>query len=223
MIIALVSQKGGVAKSTLSAAIAWEMQARGLNVLVVDSDPQGTVRTTGEVAAELGVSAPSIVALGRDMYRPEQLPRLAQSYDHVVIDTPGRMGDVQRAALMVADLALIPIGQSAADAWASAATVDLVKEAQVTRPGLRVALVITRCAPRTVLGRGARDVAAESGLPVLKTETSFRIAWQESLPAGLGVAQYAPKDRSAEEARGLVDELLEIGEKKKARRARHGR
>lgn len=223
MIIALVQQKGGVGKSTLAVAIAWELQSRGARVLVVDSDPQGTVRVTGEVAAERHADAPSVVVLGKDMWRDGQLPRLAQAYDHVVIDTPGRLGDVQRAALAVADVALLPVGQSAADAWGVAETLDVVKTAQQElRPELRAALVITRKAPRTTLGQQARTALEGHGLPVLKTETTYRVAWQECLADGQGVAQYAPSDKAADEARRLVDELLAMmtPKRKKVSRAR---
>lgn len=208
MILALISQKGGVGKSTLSVSIAWELQERGARVLVVDADPQGTVRITGEVATEAGLPAPTIIALGKDMYRPEQLPTLAANYDHVIIDTPGRLGDVQRAALMVADIALMPVGQSAADAWGLTETLELARQAQTLRPQLRTALVITRKLPRTALGKNAREVLAGCDFPILTTETTYRVAWQEALAAGKGVSQYNPKDAAAVEAKSLVNELL---------------
>lgn len=208
MILSLVAEKGGCAKSSCAIAIASELHARGHRVLLVDADPQGTARVTGEVAAERGAPAPTVIAMGKDLHRPDQLPRLAQAFDHVVIDTPGRADGVQMAALLVADVALVPVGQSAADAWGITATLRLVEQAQVVRPDLRAALLITRKLPRTSLGKSAREVLEPSGLPVLATETTYRVAWQECLAAGVGVAQYAPKDRAAEEARALVDEVL---------------
>lgn len=222
MILALVSQKGGVGKSTLAVSIAWELQARGARVLAVDADPQGTLRVTGEVAAELGLKAPSIVALGKDLYRPDQLPQLAKAFDHVVIDTPGRLGDVQRAALMVADVALVPVGQSAADTWGVTETLEVVKQAQILRPELRAVLVLTRKLPRTALGRAARDVLAGAGLPLLTAETTLRVAWQEALAAGAGVAQYAPQDAAALELRDLVDELVALHSSATERLIAHG-
>lgn len=207
-IIAFVSQKGGVGKSTLAVAVGWELHARGRRVLLVDADPQATVRVTGDVAAELSVPAPTVIQQGKDMHRPEQLPRLAEAFDHVVIDTPGRTSDVSRAALMVADVAVVPVGQSAADVWAATETVELIRQAQTLRPELRGFLMVTRKAPRTSLGQGARDVLASLGLPVLEAATTYRVAWQESLAAGKGAAQYAPRDAAALETRALVDELL---------------
>jgi chromosome partitioning protein len=152
--------------------------------------------------------------MGKDLYRPDQLPRLARAFDHVIIDTPGRAGDIQSAALMVSDVALIPVGQSAADMWAVSSTLDIYNKARELKEmhglSLKGALVITRRLPRTTLGKALRDTLKDSGMPVFTAETSARVAWQECLGAGLGVAQYAPRDAAAKELRALVDELIEF-------------
>ena len=208
MIVALTGQKGGVGKSTLAIGIAAELLHRRHKVLLVDADPQGTVRTWGEVAAEAGQPLPSIVSMGSTMHRPEQLPTVRQGYDDVIIDCPPRHGDIQRSALMVADVALLPCGPSSADAWALAASIDLINEARVLRPELEVRLVITRKQGRTALGRSAREELAKSGIDLMKTEIGYRVAFAESLGAGQGVTAYAPRDAAAEETRALVSELL---------------
>lgn len=212
MILSLVSQKGGSGKSTLAAAIAWELLHRGHRVLVVDTDPQGTLREVGQAAADNNKSAPVIVAMGKDLARADQLPRMAVAFDYVIIDTPGRSGDVQNAALLAADVALIPVGQAAADVWSLSHTLGIVETARQLKEqfgaSLKSALVITRRLPRTALGKALRQTLEASGLPTLRSETTARVAWQECLGAGQGVAQYAPKDAAAKEARALVDELL---------------
>ena len=208
MILALAGQKGGVGKSTVAISIAAELVARKRKVLLVDADPQGTSRTWGEVAAESGHPLPTLVAMGATMHRPDQLPTVGQGYDDVVIDCPPRHGDIQRSALMVADVALLPCGPSSADAWALAASIDLINEARSLRPELEVRIVITRKQGRTALGRSAREELTKSGIDLMKTEIGYRVAFAESLGAGLGVTAYAPRDAAAQEIRSLVGELL---------------
>ena len=207
MIIALAGQKGGSGKSTTAMAIAAEWRARGRRVLVVDADPQGSLRTWAEVAAEAGHPAPTVVAMGSSMYRKDQLPALAEGYDIVVIDCPPRHDEIQRAALMVAELVVLPCGPSAMDAWALADGLELVTKARTLRPQLEANVLITRKVSRTSLGEGAREALAHCGLPVLKTELGYRVAYQEAPAAGLGVAQYEPRGQAAVEIRALVDEL----------------
>jgi len=207
MIIALTGQKGGIGKSTTAVNLAVAAMARGRRVLLVDADPQATVRTWGDVASEAGHAIPTLVSMGASMHRPGQLPQVAPAYDVTVIDCPPRHGEIARSALMVADIAVFPCGPTAADAWALAAAVEVFNEARALREGLRGCVLITRKQGRTALGKGARSVLETSGLPVLKTELGYRVAYQEALATGQGVTSYAPRDPSAREIFNLTDEL----------------
>ncbi len=207
MIVTLLGQKGGVGKSTTAICLAMEALERGSDVLLVDADPQGTVRTWNDVANERGEAVPTVIAMGASMHRPGQLDVIARRYDLTLIDCPPRHGDIQRSALMIADVALLPCGPSAADAWALTSSLEIVNEAQTLRDRLRSAIAITRKQGRTTLGKSARAVLEQSGVPVLGSELSYRIAYQEALAAGQGVAQYCPRDPSAHEVRALLAEL----------------
>jgi chromosome partitioning protein len=209
MIIAFGSQKGGVGKSTTLISVAVELMARGRSVLVVDADPQGTTRTWAEVAAEQAQPTPTTVAMGNTMHKPDQLPRLAATYDFVLIDCPPRLGDVQRSALMIADVIVMPCGPSAADAWALGESLELVEQAQQLRPELRALGLITRKMRGTAIGRGAREVLKNTRLEVLDSELGYRVAYQEAIGAGSGPTKYEPTGAAAEEVRALVDELTE--------------
>jgi chromosome partitioning protein len=215
MIVTLVGQKGGIGKSTTAICLAMAARERGSDVLLVDADPQGTVRTWAEVANENGFSVPTVVAMGATMHRPGQLDVVARSYDLTLIDCPPRHGDVQRSALMMADVALLPCGPSAADAWALTSSLELVNEARALRDSLEACIVITRKQGRTVLGKAARAVLAQSGLAVLEAELSYRVSYQEALAAGSGVTQYCPRDPAAREVRALLDEVERLSHAEK--------
>jgi chromosome partitioning protein len=132
---------------------------------------------------------------------------MAAGFDLTIIDCPPRHGDIQRSAMMIADLAILPCGPTAADAWALAGTLDAVKEARVLREELRCCVLITRRQGRTVLGKGARAVLEASGLPVLGTALSYRVSYQEAIATGQGVTTYARRDPAAREIEDLLHEI----------------
>jgi chromosome partitioning protein len=228
MIVAFAGQKGGVGKSTTAVCLAVAALERGSRVLLVDADPQGTVRTWAEVAAERRRPAPTVVAMGASMHKPGQLGHLASNYDVTFIDCPPRHGEIQRSALMVADVVVLPCGASAADAWALAASLEVVNEARAMRDELVAGVLITRKQGRTALGKNARKVLESAGLPVLETEIGFRVAYQEAIALGQGITTYAARDAGAREVFDLLDELERFSEQSKeetrdtARRPSHG-
>jgi chromosome partitioning protein len=148
--------------------------------------------------------------MGAQMHKPGQLKAMAEAYDVVIIDCPPRVGDVQRSALLVADVALFPCGASAADAWALAASLEVLEEVRTYRDGLRAAVVITRKQGRTALAKSARVVLEASGLPVLRSELGARVAYQEAVAAGLGPTRFSPRDAAAREVFALLDDVEEL-------------
>jgi chromosome partitioning protein len=210
MIVALVSQKGGVGKSTAAIAVACEWASRGERVLLVDADPQATLLTWAAVASEASRQPPAVVAMGAGMHAPSQLPRVGAAFDRIVIDSPGRSDATVRSALMVAGLAVLPVGPSPADAWALASTVQLVRDAQTLRPELRAVALLTRLSPRTALSRSTRGVVQAAGVDVLRSILSARVAYAEALAAGQGPGEYDGRCRV--EVQRLTDELEQLAD-----------
>ncbi|MCC6877393.1 MAG: AAA family ATPase [Sandaracinaceae bacterium] len=209
MIIAVAGHKGGTGKTTVAVTVAAELYARGQSVLLVDADPQGTALMWAEMADQAKTAGPTTVAMGDNLR--SQLPKMAEGYDWTVIDCPGRVGRRQIAALMVADMALLPCGPSAADVWALNESTTLIGEARELRPELRVAVVFNR-ADRTTMGANARAAIESLGLHLLPASLGDRVAFREALAAGQGVTLYASGSTAATEARKLVDTIECFGE-----------
>lgn len=210
-VLSVVALKGGVGKSTIATAIASELAARGRRVLLADTDEQATAQAWGVVATGKNKPRPTVTKMLNGFHRDSQLPALAAKYDWTLVDTPPHAGPIMRAALMVADIALLPTIPGAADAWALGETITVVRDAQQVRKNLRAAIVLNRVARHTALGAGARAAIGECGLPILKTELGVRVAYSEALAAGLGPTSYAPTSPAAEEIRALVNELERLG------------
>lgn len=207
LILALAGQKGGVGKSTLTIALGAEWHRRGLRVLIVDADDeQRTALTWAEVAAELELDAPRVVAMG-DAIRAELPSLLArESFDVVLIDTPGRVGRRTTFALGVAGVALLPCGPTGPELWAMSGTLEQVRDVAAVKP-LEVAIVITRRQPGTVIGRRARVVLDDAEVLILDTELDSRVTYAEAITGGKGPTTYDPASDAAREVGRLITEL----------------
>jgi chromosome partitioning protein len=112
-IIAFVSQKGGVGKSTLSRALAREAAYGGLKVKVADLDTQqGTTtdwnrrRLNARIEPTIGVEGFATAS---------QALRIANQYDLLIIDGPARFSSGTLDIAKIADLVVQPSGASTDD------------------------------------------------------------------------------------------------------------
>jgi chromosome partitioning protein len=112
-IIAFVSQKGGVGKSTLSRALAREAAAGGLTVKIADLDTQqGTsadwnrIRLNARIEPVLAVEAFATAT---------QALRVADHYNLLIIDGPARTSSGTLEIAKIADLVVQPTGASVDD------------------------------------------------------------------------------------------------------------
>lgn len=213
-VVALAARKGGVGKSTIACCLAAEAWAKGLRVLLVDADPQATSmmwaasRAKREQSEQSSLFPPVTVRpMGAEML--DDLPPLARGVDLVIVDCPGWADAVQRAAVMVADLVLLPSAPTAFDAWSLASSLAPLHEAKRVRPELDMAILIARKQVGTAQAEGARDLFEQVGLPVLKTELGQRVAFSEATAAGQAVSAYAPKSEATREIKALLAEVLE--------------
>jgi chromosome partitioning protein len=112
-IIAFVSQKGGVGKSTLARALAREAAAGGLKAKIADLDTQqGTSVDWHRI--RLGAGIQPVVAV-EAFATAEQALKAAGEYDLLIIDGPARTSKGTLAIAKVADLVVQPTGSSVDD------------------------------------------------------------------------------------------------------------
>ncbi len=207
MIIVLGGQKGGTGKSTTAVSLAAEYLRLGKSVALVDADPQGTATTWVDTAAEAGHPTPVFIRETKAEVLLDRIPELAEEHDIVLVDLPSELGQVQRAALVVADVVILPCGASAAEMWALTESTDLVKEARTANPSLKAFVIQTRVQRATRAGKSLRDDLAAWGVTVLYQQLINRVAYRDAMAAGLGVTTMPGADDAAKEFSSLVEEL----------------
>ena len=202
MIIGVLSQKGGVGKTTVALNLAAAIATSGSRVLVVDADPQGSALAWSS-AREAEPLFPVVGMAKPTLHR--ELPNLAANYEFIVIDGAPRVNDLARSAILASNLVLIPVQPSPYDIWASSETVRLIREARQINAALEAAFLINRKIARSAIGRDAAAALAQfEDIPVLDVHLSQRILYAESAAKGLTVVEVAPQGEAAREFRALA-------------------
>ena len=198
--IALVTQKGGSGKSTLSASLAVEAQANRETVFMVDMDPQRSLTTWAQNRNDehLGVEAVEPAQLHSVLAALE-----ASGVTLAIIDTPASLSEASEAAMLAADLVVIPVRPTVFDIWSSEATWRRIRELQ------RDSVFVLNQCPIVQGNRRLREGAAalESMGGILQPMISARVDYQEAMLRGLGPTEVNASGAAAEEIRQLWQSL----------------
>lgn len=195
MLYAVVNTKGGVGKTTTAVHLA-TMLARREATLLIDGDPQASSASWAAWRRETarGPSPTTAVLTGKAIFSEGKV--LARNFVHAVIDAGGRDSPGMRAALLLAERAIVPVGASGLDAAAMDDLMSLLDEVKQFNENLDVRVLLTRIDPRT---KDTQEMSAwleEKGLAVLKTKICERVAVRRAIGEG-AIVQEIGKDESA--------------------------
>ncbi len=212
-IITVCNQKGGPGKTTLSMHLAGSLARRGQKVLVVDADPQGTA-TRWAASADDGSPFPaSVVGLSAASTKVHrEVKKFVDDYQFIIIDCPPAADSpVPQSALLIADLALVPIIPSPLDMWAAVGIRHVIENVSDINEDLKARLVINQCQPNTNLAKEALEVLPEFGIDMCRTYIHQRQAYRQAAVYGQTVHDLGSKAAPAiEEVEALTDEVLSV-------------
>jgi chromosome partitioning protein len=212
MIVLIGGEKGGTGKTTLATNLAAKRALAGRDVLLIDTDQQGSANYWAQSRDDAGTKprVACVQKFGKGLQAEVQ--DLARRYQDIVIDAGGRDSVELRSGLVVADKAYIPIQPSQFDIWTLDRMDELVSSAQGFNPNLRAWVVISRVStnPSVHESQDAQEILADfSHLDLSGVVVRDRIAYRKAARDGLCVDELKPKDpKASEEIEALYAEVF---------------
>lgn len=205
-VIAVLNQKGGAGKTTIATHLARALQLDGADVLLVDSDPQGSARDWAAAHEEQPIP---VVGIDRPII-DKSLKSIGRK-DFIIIDGAPQIEALAVSAIKAADFVLIPVQPSPYDVWATSDLVDLVKaRIEILNGGLQAAFLISRAIKGTRIGNEITGALADYGLPILVSRIAQRVIYPTSAATGQTVFEREPGGEAAQEIRALAAEIKHL-------------
>ena len=205
-VTAIINQKGGAGKTTLSMNLAAGLAQRA-KAVVVDLDPQASsVQWASQGTAPFPVAVKQI----QGKWDAQTLRQSFRAFDHVILDCPPSLeSHASVSALRSCDLALIPILPSPVDLWASLRLLEEIEQARKARSDFKGFLVLNQMEPQSALSAAMTEALADCGLPVLNATIRRRAAFRSAALDGVSVYQMGKRGaQAAADIDSIIKEIL---------------
>lgn len=159
--VGIITAKGGSGKSTLTRHLAVAADQGGFSTVVLDTDPQGTMREWGDRRAK----EPHVITEygSNPEYIAKAIQRIEKAgADILFIDTPGHSSPIPTNVAKLCDLVLVPMRPTPEDLGGLKGTIAMLRERKVEHY-----VVLSQCPTNTPRPK-AEAVSAlnKSGIPV---------------------------------------------------------
>ena len=205
-VVAFVSQKGGVGKSTLARALATSAVKAGLSVKTVDLDPeQATMTVWAQTRDRYGVSPPIAVDVFRNVGDALASTR---GEEFIIIDTPGGISDAVAEIAAHATFLVQPASPSVDDLYPAVLVFRALERVGVSRERLAFALCRTLADDEAA---HARTYLSGLDYAVLAGDIPERLDYRRAMNEGRAITEASQEILSSRAETMIADLLARAG------------
>lgn len=194
-VIAILSQKGGSGKTTISTHLAVAAEQRGYQTALFDLDPQASAASWSD---RREAETPVVVSAQAARLSSLLKSAKAQEADIVIIDSAPNADVAALEAARAADLIIIPCRPAAFDLNAVGATLSLAAVAK--KPAY---VLLNAVAPVGRIGEEAREALEAGGVAVAPRMIRHLVAYSYAVNDGRTAQEYDAKGKAAKEIDAL--------------------
>lgn len=214
-IVGMVSQKGGVGKSTLARMMAREFVAGGLSTKIADLDTQQQTctnwagrRAENSVTPEIQVQSFATVKSALEE---------AARFDALILDGKPNASEQTVEIAKSADLVVIPTGQTIDDLHPGVVLGHSLRKKGIAPDKIAFAMFKTTGSERE--NAAARDYITQAGYMVLDGEISVSTAYGSASDQGKAITETSFRslnERASKLAQSVIDRMVELQERQVA-------
>ena len=203
-ILGLISQKGGVGKSTLARAIACEAQKAELTVKVADFDlQQGTFSKWHQRRLQSDLEQIGSV----EMYKSvKDALEASEGFDLLIMDGEGRASEKTMDIAKVSDLVIIPSGISNDDTDPTCELAKALVDKGISRK--KIVVTLSRVGTEASANRAREDIEAR-GFTVVGGYIPEKTSYADAQYVGKSILETSHKSVN-EKSQAFIDTLIEI-------------
>lgn len=209
-VIVVTNQKGGCGKTTLAINLSGAL-GRTHKVLLVDGDPQGSA-SRWVASADDNVPFPSAIMnlshvtekVGRE------IKKYLTDYEYIFVDCPPAIDNkFTSSALMIADLAIVPVIPSPTDLWSAVGIQQLISNVSEINDSLQARLLANMCQTNTSISKEALSLISEFDFPKFETDIYQRTAYRQAAAFG-GTVFNLDNSKAKQEITSLINEITNL-------------
>jgi len=194
-VVSILSQKGGVGKTTTAINLAVAAEADNKTTAVFDLDPQATASFWKDIREK---DTPAVVSI--QAVRLEAMLKSAKEAgtDIVFIDGAAVARDIAYLAAAVSDYILIPTRTAVFDTMSMTHTMSIAKE-----QGIPFTVLLNFVPPAGQETRDAERMVESMGAEICPIKIGNRKSYFRAQSTGLAVQEYEPDGKAAIEIKRL--------------------
>lgn len=206
MIITVGAEKGGVMKTRLSTHIAAFAACNNVDVVLLDTDRQGSATSWSRIRNDEGVT-PTVPVFTLPPNPARELANLASRYALVVVDVGAQNYRTMLECALLSDMVLVPCGPDQQEVESTLGVFDTLKEMGPRHEMgyIPAHVVLTRVSTLENAKATAelREYLKSEGISVFDSAIAYRTAWLQTGKTGRAVFELKGKERSQK----AIDEI----------------
>lgn len=208
-IITIAHQKGGVGKSTIALNLAVELNKK-YNLKVIDLDYQKSITIFNETRKEKKLKPLNIIHIEN---QKELIDVLKNNNEMILIDSGGFDSDLNRIAIIGADLVITPVSNNLIEIYGLEAFKKILQELKEIETEIKSHILLNNIDPKATKALKELKKYIQKNkeyFSLFDTVLRRRSDFAKSFEKGKNVIEMDKKSKASKELKNLVKEIKSI-------------